>query len=226
MNIGILQTGHVPDALKDESSYPALFARLLAGQGFTFETYSVVDAVFPESATACDGWLVTGSKYGAYEDHPWIAPLEALIREAIDANVPVVGICFGHQIIAQALGGRVEKFRGGWSVGRQGYDMGGVTVYQNAWHQDQVTELPESATVVAHSDFCENAALVYGDRAFSVQWHPEFESDFIAALIELRGPGVVPPDLLSQATANLDAPNDNARLAAQIGAFFRERRIA
>jgi GMP synthase (glutamine-hydrolysing) len=76
MKIGILQTGMAPDALKDDlGDYPDLFARLLADKGFEFETFRVLDGVFPASVTACDGWLITGSRHGAYEDHPWIPPL-------------------------------------------------------------------------------------------------------------------------------------------------------
>ena len=108
-----------------------------------------------------DGWLISGSKHGAYEDHAFIPPLEDLIREIADQGLPLVGVCFGHQIIAQALGGKVEKFDAGWAVGRQTYEIDGDEYQLNAWHQDQVTRLPESATRVGTSAFCENAMLYY-----------------------------------------------------------------
>ncbi|AKS45575.1 GMP synthase (glutamine-hydrolysing) [Octadecabacter temperatus] len=221
MKIGILQTGHSPDELRPVlGDYSNLFERLLANQGFTFETFDVVDDVFPDAPERCDGWLITGSKHGAYEDHPWIAPLETLIRDIYAQEVPLVGVCFGHQIIAQALGGKVEKFKDGWAVGRQTYDWDGETVSLNAWHQDQVVERPADATSVACNDFCENAALVYGKRAFTVQAHPEFEAELIDGLIRTRG-GAVPADLISAARADLENEVDNKRLAAQISAFFK-----
>lgn len=226
MKIGILTTGHTPDEMQELGNYEALFRKLLGGQGFDFENYNVVDGLFPDGVEAADGWLITGSKHGAYEPHDWIPPLEQFIRDAYVARVPVVGICFGHQIIAQALGGRVEKFAGGWAVGRQSYDFGGQDVALNAWHQDQVTVRPVDARVVASNAFCENAALVYDDRVFTVQAHPEFEASFIDGLIRTRGRGVVPEDQLEAATATLDEPTDNARLARQIGRFFRERSLS
>jgi GMP synthase-like glutamine amidotransferase len=82
---------------------------------------------FPKDIHDCDGWLITGSRFGAYEDHPFIPPLEDFIRAAYAAHVPVVGICFGHQIIAQAMGGKVEKYAGGWSVGPTEYNFGDQT---------------------------------------------------------------------------------------------------
>lgn len=227
MKIGILQTGHAPDELLEKTGdFDLLFRRLLDGQGFNFVTYNVVDMEFPDQIAACDGWLITGSKHGAYEDHPFIPPLEAFIRDIYAADIPMVGICFGHQIIAQALGGKVEKFAGGWAVGRQTYDWAGETVVLNAWHQDQVTTLPQDAQVIASNDFCANAALVYGKRAFSTQPHPEFGADFIDGLAQHRGPGIVPDAQLAQTRANLDKPVDNPRLARQIARFFKERVIA
>ncbi|MGI9493741.1 MAG: type 1 glutamine amidotransferase, partial [Geminicoccaceae bacterium] len=174
MKIGILQTGKVPDELQAEhGDYPDMFARWLADPAFTFETYPVVDKVFPDSPDACDAWLITGSKHGAYEDHDWIPPLEKLIRQASAAGIPVVGICFGHQIMAQALGGKVEKFSGGWSVGVEDYAIEGIgdNVLINAWHQDQVVDLPGTASVVGSSPICRYAALRYGDHGFSIQPH-------------------------------------------------------
>lgn len=227
MNIGILQTGALPqDMAETWGQYPAHFERLLAGQGFTFSAYNVEAGDIPDDPQACNGWLITGSRHGAYEDHPWIAPLEAFIRAVTEAGKPLVGICFGHQIIAQALGGKVVKFPGGWSVGPQTYGWGEGEVTLHAWHQDQVVSLPEGAEVLASSGFCENAALIYGDRAFTVQAHPEFTSDFVADLAERRGRGVVPDDQIDAALATLDTPIATAYLAQQIGHFLKHRSLS
>jgi GMP synthase-like glutamine amidotransferase len=225
MLIGILQTGLAPEQLMGEmGDYPDMFQRLLDGNGFTFKTWRVLDGEFPPDAHAADGWLITGSKFGAYEDHAWIPPLEDFVRAAYAAHVPMVGICFGHQIIAQAMGGRVEKFTKGWSVGATDYDFGGKTVRLNAWHQDQVVEKPETATVIGSNDFCANAALLYDDRMFTVQPHPEFQPDFVDGLMKTRGRGLVPDSLLDAATARLNEPLSDTSMAGQIAAFFKQPR--
>ena len=225
MLIGILQTGLSPDQLMDEmGDYPDMFQRLLAGHGFTFKTWRVLEGEFPPDVKAADGWLITGSKFGAYEDHPWIPPLEDFIRASYAAHVPMVGICFGHQIIAQAMGGRVEKFTKGWAVGATDYDFGGKTLRLNAWHQDQVVEKPDTAEVVGSNDFCANAALLYDDRAFTVQPHPEFKPEFVDGLMKTRGRGLVPDGLLKAATERLDEPLHDTSMADQIAAFFKQPR--
>ena len=222
MKIGILQTGEAPEPLRDEpGDYPALFERLLGGQGFDFATWHVEAMAFPASIHEADGWLITGSRHGVYEDHSFIPPLEQFIRDALGAALPVVGICFGHQIMAQALGGRVEKFAGGWAVGAQDYDFGGETLVLNAWHQDQVIVPPEGARVLARNAFCAYAALGYGATGLSVQAHPEFEDDFITGLIETRGRGLVPEPLLVAAEAKMGGPRDSRVLARRIAEHFR-----
>ncbi len=226
MKIGILQAGHAPDELRTtQGNYKDLFATLLAGNTFRFETWDVVDMDFPAQINLCDGWLITGSKHGAYEDHAFIPPLEEMIRAIYAADIPLVGVCFGHQIIAQALGGTVTKFDGGWAVGRQTYDWGDDTVALNAWHQDQVTHRPQESQVVGKNTFCQNAALIYGKKAFTVQPHPEFRSDFVAGLAQYRGPGIVPDPQLTQVMNTLDEPVDNGLIATQIAKFFKERTI-
>lgn len=225
MRIGILQCGQSPAQLKDSlGDYPDMFIRLLDGRGFDFRTWHVEEMEFPDDIAAADGWLLTGSRHGAYEDHAFIPPLEDFIRHAHDAGVPMVGICFGHQIIAQALGGTVVKHPGGWSVGTQDYDFNGETVTLNAWHQDQVVALPPGAQVAGRNAFCENAALIYGDRAFTVQAHPEFGDDFIQGLMDTRAKGVVPDDLLAQASARMGEQKGSDLLADRIEAFFKQPR--
>jgi GMP synthase-like glutamine amidotransferase len=225
MLIGILQTGLAPDALVDTSGdYPDMFARLLAGHGFTFRTFRVVDGQFPASVKDCDGWLITGSRHGVYEDHGWIPPLEQFIRDAYAAHVPMVGICFGHQIIAQAMGGKVEQFKGGWAVGATDYDFDGTPITLNAWHRDQVVKAPDSAKVIATNDFCTNAALLYDDRMFTVQAHPEFRPEFIDGLMQTRGKGLVPDAVMAAAAKRLSDPINDQKIAARIAAFFKAKR--
>ena len=227
MKIGILQTGHVPDELiAQNGDYSDIFPRFLAGRGLTFRTFSVVDNDFPEGPEDAEGWLITGSRYGAYEDHDWIPPLERLIREIHASGKPLIGVCFGHQIIAQALGGKVEKFAGGWSVGRTRYEINGEPLNLNAWHQDQVTALPEGAQTLSSTDFCRHAAVLYGDRAFTLQPHPEIDRTYLRGLLERRAPGVVPEDLRQRAMAHLDEETDSDRLAEMFALFFKEKRIA
>lgn len=225
MRIGILKCGQSPEIIRGAlGDYDTMFQRMLAGRGFDFASYHVEGMEFPASIHDADGWLLTGSRHGAYEDHAFIPPLEQFIRDAFAAHVPLVGICFGHQIIAQALGGKVEKYAGGWSVGAQDYDFGGQPVTLNAWHQDQVTRRPEGAQIAATNGFCENAALVYDDRAFTVQAHPEFGDDFIQGLIDTRAKGVVPDPLLDRARARMGGPRQSDTIADRIEHFFKAPR--
>lgn len=226
MKIGILQAGHAPPAVEQaQGDYTAMYSDMLAGHGFTFQTWSVVDMDFPSGPEEADGWLISGSKHGAYEDHAFIPPLEDLVRQIVLAKRPLVGICFGHQIIAQALGGTVEKFAGGWSVGRHEYRIGDQTLYLNAWHQDQVTALPDGAEKIGSNDFCSNAMIHYPDTALTIQPHPEFKAPAIDALLASRA-DTVPQDLQDAARAALPLPDDNRIAADMLAAFLKTKRLS
>ncbi|WP_347266199.1 type 1 glutamine amidotransferase [Paracoccus sp. (in: a-proteobacteria)] len=227
MRIGILKCGQSPEVLRgDLGDYDTMFEQLLAGRGFEFTSYHVEEMQFPTGVHDAEGWLLTGSRHGVYEDLAFIPPLEDFIRAAYAAHVPMVGICFGHQIIAQALGGEVVKYPEGWAVGAQDYDFEGENMTLNAWHQDQVVRPPAGARVVASNAFCENAALVYDDRAFTVQAHPEFGDAFVAGLIGHRAKGKVPEPLLAGARARMGGQRQSSGIADRIEAFFKAPRAA
>ena len=223
MKVAILETGRPPGTLADQfGDYPAMFAHLL-GPGFQIEIFDVQAGELPEPGghAAC---LITGSPAGVYDPLPWIDPLEQFIRGAKDKKM--VGICFGHQVMAEALGGHVEKSDKGWGAGLHKYaiirsepwiDSAG-TIAAPASHQDQVVVQPPNTDVVAASDFAPLAALAWTDRpAISFQFHPEFSPAFAKALIAQRFDTVSDPDA---AIASLDAPNDSARVGQWIRNFL------
>lgn len=221
--IGILETGRPPEDLAARhGDYPAMVRAWLDLPEAEFHSFAVLDGEIPQDPRAADLWAVTGSRFGVYEGHDWIAPAEAFIRACRDAGVPMVGICFGHQLIAQALGGVVAKSDKGWGVGVHEYapvnwpDALGQApekIAIQAYHQDQVITPPESAETIAESDFCQYAALWYPGFALTVQGHPEFAKSYASDLLEARRGTVLRGDQVDAAQASMARDVTRADLA-------------
>lgn len=234
MKLTIIQTGAVPLPLRGKfGPYPAMFQRMFdeAGEAFEYETVPVYDgAPFPDAATL-DGIIITGSAAGVYDTHyAWMNPLRDFIRQAYAERTPMLGICFGHQIMADALGGDVRKSEKGWGLGRHTYGVASrpgflrtdAPVLRIACsHQDQVIVPPKDADVFLASEFTPNAGLVYRNgTAISLQPHPEFLDDYTLALAELRR-GNAPDAVIDTAVTSLGVTSDSKETAGYLGAFLR-----
>ena len=198
MHIGILKTDAVrPEWVPDFGEYPDMFIRLLqADSSVSFSVWDVEEGCHPSESEidAVGGFIITGSKSSVYDDKQWIRDLEALIQKLHAKRKKMVGICFGHQIIAKALGGEVSKSDKGWGVGIHTYDLDNAPfagaddgqLKLVVSHQDQVHELPPGARNVVSNAHCENAGFVIGDHIFTLQGHPEFIDEYSEVIMALR----------------------------------------
>jgi GMP synthase-like glutamine amidotransferase len=231
VKIGILETGRPPETLVPEfGTYPQMFERLLADSGLQAQTttFDVQALRFPSAPEVFDAYLVTGSAAGAYDPLPWIEPLKQFLVSA-KGRAKLVGVCFGHQIMAEAFGGKVIKSPKGWGLGLHAYEVvrrepwmdGGDEVAIPVSHQDQVVEPPPEARVVARSDFTPYGVLAWSDQpAISMQHHPEFAPAYASALIERRLETVLSEEQGRAAIETLKAPNDRVRVGGWIRKFL------
>jgi GMP synthase-like glutamine amidotransferase len=229
VKIGILAAGKPPRALIPEhGDYVSMFEGLLAGRGYDWASYDVPAGEYPGQPEDCDGYILTGAAAGVYDADPWIGELLAFLRAA-KGRAKLVGVCFGHQAMAQAFGGQVVKSPKGWGIGLHTYGVAAHRPWMDkapafalsASHQDQVVEIPPGVTVVAGSDFCPMGALAYDDgMAISCQLHPEFAPAYSIALIDGRRGQRFPEARAAEAIESLKAPDDHERFAGWIGRFL------
>lgn len=197
------------------------FARLLGSlrPDWRFTTIAVKDGAFPADLSAYDGFIITGSPASVHDDQPWVHRLMQVIREIRDRDQPVFGACFGHQAIAKALGGKVERNPGGWVFGLAETEMEGAPIRLYAAHVEQVTELPDGAEPLGGNADCPFGAYRIGPRVLTTQYHPEITEDFAKALVE-EYRDKLPPEVAARAKTSMNRPAETERMAQRIVDFF------
>lgn len=233
MNVGLLECDHVRERFRPAAGgdYVDLFSALFGAHvpDISLKPYDVIGGDLPGDPAECEAWVCTGSRHGAYDGFEWIDRLEGFIRDVRDAAVPFAGICFGHQVLAQALGGRVELAASGWGAGIRRLHVDGAAPWIDPaadhldlhfMHQDQVVELPPGAEVLGRADHCPVALFRVGDTMVGIQAHPEFTVGYAEALLvdrqELLGGSET-----TDALATLGRPTDEVVAAQWIGNLLR-----
>ena len=225
MKIGLLLCGNVRENLQPRhGDYPSMFFRWFESLAPDWKLYDVREGEMPDEPRDCDVWLYSGSRQGVYDELPWLPPLQDWARRLFAEGVPQVGICFGHQLLAQALGGKAGKNGRGWGVGAGVWQLvGNAPVWVDpvlqelrlcCIHQDQVQVLPAGATLLASSDFCPLAAYYIDSRVLCFQGHPEMTADYIRALMQLRAADISGP-AREEAHRSLDGISPDAPIVAR-----------
>lgn len=233
LSLGVLEAGPLAPALAERYVSHTAFVRAFLGPlapDMTFSRYRVFSDELPEAADAHDAFIITGSRYSVYDPLTWIAALKAFVRGAAETR-PVIGICFGHQLLAEAFGGKVEKAEQGWGIGVHRYRFTKKPAWMNpereevaliVSHQDQVVALPPGAEVLAGSIFCPIGAMQIGRNVLSIQAHPEMRPDYGHDLYEMRR-GIIDSAMIDRAQASLAEPTDGDTVARWMLAFISER---
>ncbi|KAI8810879.1 class I glutamine amidotransferase-like protein [Cladochytrium replicatum] len=230
-----------PPVVEKYGAYDRIFKEMLDAASKTIEQrtpqlevsyFDVVSEVLPKSAGDFDAYIMTGSKYSAYEDLEWIRKLKAFVKDVIvNTNAKVVGICFGHQIIAEALGGKVEKNVRGWEVattpmqlnedGERFWKLGKSEAYIQQMHQDIVTKIPYGFRVLASSSICEYQSMILDGRVITLQGHPEFVPGVVKTIVGIRNKlGIFSDEFAADATTRADHTVDHPVLATRLVEFI------
>lgn len=233
MKLGLIQCDHVVDELQPaHGDYPEQFKAIFERAGITVEwlCFDATQGQLPDHIDCCDAYISTGSRHGAYESLPWLVELTDFLRQLHMANKPFVGICFGHQLMGQVLGGTVEKSEKGWGIGVSFNQINQQKPWMKPFkdgidllvsHQDQVVSLPMDVEVLASSQFCANYIIQQGNW-LGIQGHPEFTKAYSRDLIKLRC-DKYSPERIREAEYSMMAPVDSERVIQWIAQFIQAR---
>lgn len=232
MKLGILRTDTVrPEWSARFGEYPDMFMQLLGRLDPTleFRVYHVERGDYPADIDEVDAYLITGSKFSVYDDEPWIHDLADFVRELHARRKKTIGICFGHQMIAHALGGETRKSPRGWGVGLHRhrfheepdwFDGGDAEFRILVSHQDQVEQVAPGTQVLAGSEFCENAVCQLGEHILTLQGHPEFVPDYAREIMQFRRE-TIGDEVYRRGMESLDEDPETERIGRWMLAFLR-----
>ncbi len=232
MRLAILDADILREALQPKyHSYGRMFEALFERQQLDWEvtTFKVIDGHYPPSMDQYDAFLITGSQYDAFSHEPWVRRLREYAQTLFQAGRPMIGICFGHQLLAHALGGEAGRAGGGWGMGVMAYSMLATPPFVDeaapvsliVSHRDQVTRLPPEAERLLSNDFCPNAAFYIPGRVLAIQGHPEFSVDYARALFEYRK-HELPPKLAAEVRQSFSLAHQGERVGRWMRRFLEQ----
>jgi GMP synthase-like glutamine amidotransferase len=231
MRVGLLECDHVDDRFRPVAGdYNDMFASLFARAGvdLDFVRYNVRGGELPATVTECDAYLCTGSRHSVYDDADWIKQAADLVRSLHDTGRPLIGVCFGHQLIADALGGTVEPAATGWGVGVHGIEVAQHEQWMTPrslrcrlqfMHQDQVSRLPAEAVLLGRTDHCPIAMFRVGTTTLGIQAHPEFTVAYAEALLDARV-ALIGADRIDEARQSIESTTDERAVARWFAQFI------
>ncbi len=232
IKIGILEAGAGGPEFKKHGTYASWFERLLSNTSgmFSYQAYHAYNGEIPTLADACDAYIVSGSSSSVLDPDPWIGVLSDFLI-ATNSKQPIVGVCFGHQLLHMAFGGKVERSAKGWGIGVHSYDVADHLDWMEpridalgliASHMDQVVQCALKTTVLARSDFCPNAITMIGDDILTLQPHPEHTKEFAHDLYTSRRERIG-NNRVDVAINSLQQPIHDGTVAKWIAQFITSR---
>lgn len=228
MKIGLLVCDHIQEGF---AGYPELFGNLLPNHELV--NYFVCDGVFPESASKHDAWIITGSKLSVYNDIDWIHSLKSFVRDIANANGICVGVCFGHQMLGEAMGGKVLKSQMGWCVGVHQFEIAKSTDWMIPKSskvnllmscQDQIQVLPPNSKVIANAPKCPVGIIQIGNKMLGIQGHPEFSAEYLKFLMESRI-NRIDESIIKEGLESLKLPKHSDIVGEWINAFLCQQQF-
>ncbi len=231
MKVGILKTDAVkPDLAAEFGEYPDMFANVLLAvePDLILVTYEVVDGEYPADLDEVDAYIITGSKLSVYDDVPWVRRLKGFVVQLHEAKKKLIGICFGHQMVAEALGGKTLPADSGWCVGVHAieptedaarFGLSSSTIRLRSNHRDQVATLPTGGKLLASTKACPIASIGLDDHILTFQGHPEFSEGYARALLNMRR-DILGEELYQTAINSLETETDNLQVARYIVDFI------
>ena len=236
MNLALLLCGHAQEKFYpltggDYDVYFRDYFDQFSDHNVSLDCFDVTAGQYPQNRGDFEGYITTGSKYSVYDDYDWIKELAGFFQTLYQDGEKLVGVCFGHQMVAHALGGSVERSANGWGVGVKSFDVFDAAKSESWFDpslesfnifmscQDQVQQLPPESTVLAGSDFCPVGMYRVGENMLGVQGHPEFTAAYSEALMADRVDRI-PADVISAARATLSIQPHKRELASWITNFI------